>query len=217
LSQVAYVRRGIATGANQFFLRSDEQVDDLPKEILLPAISRLRDLDGPRLDEVSYEKLGASGAKRWLLQITMADLRSPGVPELLEEGLNAGYHNRFLCANRKHWFVLEHVDPPDILLGPMSKHEFRIVINDVRAVHTNTLYGIRLREPHAADAVEALAGWLMSSTGQSMLRAASRQHGDGLRKLEPGALSRVELPSRLARRLRNAGPGSQSPSGECNP
>lgn len=213
LSDIASIRRGVATGANKFFLRSDDQVSGFPRDILLPAISRLRDFDGRRLDESRYEELGKSGARRWLLKISRADLRIPAVVELLKEGVEAGYHLPYLCATRMHWFELEQVDPPDILIGPMSKHDFRVVLNDVGAVHTNTLYGIRLRTPHRVHAAEVLAGWLTATSGQAALRAAARQHGDGLRKLEPGAMADLAVPNWLARRIREPGATADWPPG----
>jgi adenine-specific DNA-methyltransferase len=80
----------------------------------------------------------------------------------------------------------------------MSKRIFRVVVNSVGAVPTNTLYGLRLRHrPAEPQALKALAGWLRSDEGQVALASVSRRHGDGLLKLEPRALLTVRIPSTL--------------------
>jgi hypothetical protein len=85
----------------------------------------------------------------------------------------------------------------------MGKQGFRIVANSVRAIPTNTLYGMRMRRNGNVEAdAGRLADWLASAEGQEALRMRARRHGDGLLKLEPGSLATVLIPRHVADRER---------------
>ncbi|MEU7822486.1 Eco57I restriction-modification methylase domain-containing protein [Catellatospora sp. NPDC049133] len=202
LSQIAVVRRGVATGANSFFLRTKSEVDELPPHVCVPAISRLRHLEGDVLDKSSHQKLGIDGAKCWLLQLTDEDEKDASVRALIKAGEDEMLHERFLCKVRSPWFAVERIPAPEILVGPMGKEEFRIVVNEIGAIPTNTLYGLRFRYRDGRafpEGARVLADWLRSADGQESLRVAARKfHGDGLVKIEPRALAQVMVPAQIA-------------------
>lgn len=202
LGQIAVVRRGIATGANKFFLRTDAEVAELPVGAYLPAATRLRDLPSDTLDESAHEALGKAGGRRWILRLREEDIKEPSIGHLVADGELNSMHKRYLCQARKFWYVLETMPVPDLLIGPMGKDRFRIVSNPVGALPTNTLYAIRLRErPALKSKVELLASWLRSAEGQWALSSAARQHGLGVLKLEPRDLLNTPLPTWLSERL----------------
>ena len=201
LGVLATVRRGVATGANAFFLRTKSEADELPVGACVPAISRLRELAGDDLDDVEHAQLSSQGVRCWLLHLKPDSARDPRVREIIDEGEALSIHERYLCMVRDPWYVLETIPPPDILVGPMGKEQFRIVVNTVEAIPTNTLYGLRINRRSAsslAGAVESLADWLRGEHGQqAMLSAARNHHGDGLVKLEPGALKQIRIPEHV--------------------
>jgi hypothetical protein len=197
LAQIVHIRRGVATGANKFFLRTLHEKHQLPEDTCVRAVSRLRDLPTEILSIAEHNRLGATGVRCWLLNLTRQDADKPDVLELLREGVREGFHERHLCKIRSPWYALEKVIVPDLLLGPMGKDKFRIVVNEAGATPTNTLYGLRMRDKSHPESVEVLARWLSSSEGQQAMRAVARQHGDGLLKLEPGPLSTIEVPANI--------------------
>lgn len=200
IDSIAIVRRGVATGANSFFLRTGTEVQQLPEGSYIPAISRLRDLDGDTLDIDTHADLSRNGARCWLLNFHEDHSKSPRVMEIITEGVEKGINGRHLCKIRNPWYTVERILAPDILIGPMGKETFRIVVNTSGSVPTNTLYGLRIRnrsEPHLSETVQWLSNWLRSKNGQTALRAAARKHGDGLVKLEPRAVAQVKFPSSL--------------------
>ncbi|GIJ51662.1 hypothetical protein Val02_85480 [Virgisporangium aliadipatigenens] len=127
------------------------------------------------------------------------------IEELIAEGEVQGYHKGYLCRTRDPWYIVEKISVPDILIGPMGKETFRVVVNTVGATPTNTLYGLRLNRRRSGGITEeigALASWLRSDSGQDAMRVAARSHhGDGLVKLEPGALKQVMVPWTVANLL----------------
>ncbi|WP_407646124.1 Eco57I restriction-modification methylase domain-containing protein [Actinacidiphila oryziradicis] len=197
LAQLVSIRRGVATGANRFFLRTAAEKDQLPEGVCVQAVSRLRDLPAHSLGVAEHDKLGNDGVRCWLLYLAEQHTESPMVKKLLQEGEAQKIHERHLCKIRSPWYALEKIVTPDLLIGPMGKDRFRIVINDVGAIPTNTLYGLRLRDSSDTESIRRLAQWMSSEQGQDALRTVARQHGDGLLKLEPGPLGTVPVPAKV--------------------
>ncbi|MFE7905102.1 Eco57I restriction-modification methylase domain-containing protein [Streptomyces albogriseolus] len=195
LAQLAHIRRGVATGANHFFLRTAAEKDALPPGSCVRAVSRLRDLGTEDLGETEHDRLGKEGVRCWLLNLTAEDVRNEAIRRLLDRGEIDKINERHLCKIRSPWYAIEKIVAPDILIGPMGKDRFRVVINSVKAIPTNTLYGLRLRDAKDTGSVARLATWLSGPEGQAALRSVARQHGDGLLKLEPGPLGSVAVPS----------------------
>ena len=196
LSAIARIRRGVATGANEFFLVDDKRLVELGSPPAVAALRRLRHVTGDELDETEHERIGADGHPRWLLVLRADDVRgNPLIGDYIAVGERKGYSSRYLCQVRDTWYEVEHVDPPDIVVSPMSKGPFRVVLNTVRAVPSNSMYGIYLSDPSTA---RGLVDWLNSSAGQAELEVCARHYSHGLRKLEPGSYRKVLIPIELA-------------------
>jgi hypothetical protein len=195
LNEIATVRRGVATGDNRFFLRSDAEVSGLPEAAYVCALPSLRNIEFNDLTPKQHENMGNQGVKRWLLRLDKADPANPAVAALVHEGEERGTPQRYLCKVRSPWYAVEEVPVPDILIAPMSKSKFKVVNNTAGAIPTNSLYGIRLLDRVTAGrSAKPLVLWLQSDDGQTSLRAISRRHSDGIFKLEPRALSGLHIP-----------------------
>lgn len=194
LSTVARVRRGVATGANHFFFLRDHQIKEIPTHLVVPGLTRLRHVVGEVLDENEHDRIGKGGYPRWLLALSGPDdVQDESVKALLEEGIAAGYHDRYLARDREYWYAVEHVEPPDIIVALMTKDRFRAVVNTVKAVPSNSMYGLYLQ---SADIADRLCSWLNSDAGQLALRERSRHYSNGLFKLEPRDYLKVRIPRR---------------------
>jgi hypothetical protein len=137
---------------------------------------------------------GGGNAKRWLLTIPQ-DFQVDGELRAYLEQFEDEVSGRFLPSKRQPWYALTDVIRPDLLIGPLSSRGFNVVVNTVRAVPSNNLYGITMRNGTRA---RTLADWLRSNEGQETLLRASRRYHGGSHKLEPGELKRVPVPSALA-------------------
>lgn len=202
LTSIAKIRRGVATGANHFFLLSDSEVKRLPQGTYVPAATRLREMPGDILDQATHEALGAVGRRRWLLWLDEGDADDPTISQLIDRGKFERVHEAHLCATRTPWYAVERIPVPDLLFGPMAKGRFRLIRNDIGAIPTNTFYGITLRRrPVAVDSIEELATWIRSQDGQRALFEVARQHGSGTLKVEPRDLAKLKVPAKIARGL----------------
>ncbi len=194
LSTIARTRRGIATGANSMFFLDDSLASELPENALVPGIPSLRGFGEKVLDERSHASWGGSGARRWLLVIARDRELSGRLAEYVES-LREAVEHRYLPSKRDPWYSISPPAPPEILISPLAKAEFKVVVNRVAAIPSNNLFGIY---PAVKDQAETLAAWLRSTAGQSELKRVSHRYPGGSYKLEPRQLSSIRLPRRLA-------------------
>lgn len=176
------VRRGVATGANHFFVLAADEARRLrlPERHVRPCLVGPRDLEPRRLLSVTGE-LGRS------------------LEKYLAAGEAQNLHRRYLCRTREPWYRVEAVAPAPLLVAYMARDRIRVVRNRARAVHLNLFHGIYPRPGTPARMVTELARWLESPAGQAAVRAAARRYASGLIKLEPRDLEAVPLPADFTR------------------
>jgi adenine-specific DNA-methyltransferase len=194
LSEVAAVRRGIATGANAMFFLTDAEAASLPDGVITPAVPTLRSFTRRKMDKAAHASWGDEHTKRWLLVIPK-DLPIQGQLRAYVEQFEGEVSRRFLPSQRKPWYSITDLMRPDLVIAPLAKTGFKVVANAVRAVPSNSLFGITMR--NGTDP-QALAAWLRSDAGQRELLRASRRYHGGSHKIEPGDLKRVRIPAELA-------------------
>jgi adenine-specific DNA-methyltransferase len=194
LTEIAVVRRGIATGANAMFFLTDAKAARLPDGVITPAVPTLRRFTGDEMDKAAHAAWGDEETKRWLLAIPR-DLPIAGELRAYVEQFEDEVSKRFLPSKRQPWYSITDLSRPDLVIAPLAKTGFKVVKNAVRAVPSNNLFGITMR--NGADS-RRLAAWLRSGDGQRELLRASRRYHGGSHKLEPGDLKRVRVPAELA-------------------
>lgn len=148
LSDLVALRRGTATGANEFFVLSDRDVEkhQVPRQALQPVVRRLGGY-GNTVTEAAFNRLSATDG-RWLLTVTPATATDPAVAAYLQHGVAAGYPDRHLCRVRRgEWYDVTHdVTIPDVIITPMIRGQVRVAENKVGAAITNNLYGWRWKK-----------------------------------------------------------------------
>lgn len=196
LSAFATVKRGVATGANRFFVVSHRQIEkfDLPMEALRPVIQRLRDFENGAITESSWSSIPLE-KKRWLLVAGEQYHDDQGVRRYVRFGEGEDYQVGHLCATRRNWFDLSsEVSVPDVIVGPAAKDGFRFLANSLEGVVTNNLYSMRWRAEIGDNRRREILDWLTGDEGQESLRRVARTRGGGFLKIEPRALNAIVIP-----------------------
>ncbi len=209
LRELVDAKRGIATGANRFFVLSQDAVEahGLKNGSLRPAIARARLATGRRIVPRDFEKWRAGGERVWLLDIRHTP-PTEAERAYLEVGKKLGYDKRTLARDRSPWYRMEQREPPSVLVTYMSKDGPRFVRNDAKLVPLNVFHGLYPKRLTPAQ-VDRLIAHLNGEAFRHQFRHAARTYGGGLLKIEPRELLALRVPdvrlnSVMARRKASA-------------
>jgi predicted RNA methylase len=203
------VKRGLATGDNDFFILTKEQIEqhNLDMAFFCPILPSPRHL---KVNEVFQDENGypALEPQRFLLNCTLSEnevkLNYPQLWNYLESGEKTT-GSKYLCKNRKIWYLQEQRTPTPFLCsymgrgGRSSSLPFRFILNHSGAVATNSYLMLYPKEP-IAKAINAnpqivVKVWhaLKEITAVDLV-SEGRVYGGGLKKIEPKELSKVKCP-----------------------
>lgn len=210
LGEFFSIKRGLATGANKFFVLSEKQV----RERKIPSTALRPILPSPRYvkdDEILADSDGLptnENHRLFLLDPKMNEdeIRRdhPTLAAYLDEGKELGVHEGYLCRGRKRWYDQEQRGPAPIVCTYMGRSDtksgrpFRFVRNHSQATVANTYLAMypkpelekRLsQDPSLMDRI-----WRqLNRISTEVLLGEGRVYGGGLHKLEPRELSQVPL------------------------
>ncbi len=208
ISDLFTIRRGIATGANKFFILPLEEARarGLPAAFLRPVLPSPRYLHRQVIDA---DASGMPLLDNALVLISCGlperevEARYPALWSYLQEGIEQEIHERYLCRNRTPWYVQEERDPAPFLCSYMGRgsrdaEPFRFIRNGSDAVATNVYLNLYPKPflRHALAENPALADTIWEALNQirtDTLIRNGRTYGGGLHKLEPKELARAPL------------------------
>ena len=217
LSDFFYVRRGLVTGANKFFLLSPAQISEynLPYEFLTPVLPSPRYLLS---NEIQADDTENPILKQplFLLNCSLPEhivqFDYPSLWEYLQDGIKIGIHERYLCRHRSPWYLQEQRDPALFLCTYMGRQSvrranpFRFILNHSKAVAANgylMLYPTPFLErvfQRNPKSIRTVWETLNAIESQDLVSEA-RVYGDGLYKLEPKELANVSVGNLFSTRL----------------
>ena len=194
LGNLVRITRGIATGANHYFVLTSAEVKAarIERRYLRPVLGRSRLAANATITKADVRRWSAKGERVWLLDVRR-EPHSLAVKSYLRKGKKAGVHKGYLCSSRDRWYEMEKRDVPPIVVTYMSKGRPRFIRNDAGVLPLNVFHGIYPQGLSAGD-VERLLAYLRSDGFLRRLLGAARFYADGLLKLEPGDLARVKVP-----------------------
>lgn len=191
--------RGIATGANDFFFLTTDQVEkrNLPKEFFVRAVGRTRDVPGNEISSHTLDQLDRAGRPTWLLNVhgySEASLPK-SLQEYLGEGVRGGLPARPLLQQRRAWYWTEQRRPAPFLFAYLGRRNVRFIRN---RAGVQALTGFLCVYPQPAysspHALEALWQCLEQPAFLKHLDLVAKTYGGGALKVEPRALERTPIP-----------------------
>lgn len=200
LGDFAYVVRGIASGANDFFLMTEERAQKLgiPERFFVRAIGRTRDISSEEISQKTIEFLCAKGRPTLLLNLGGQPLEfyPEAVRQYLKQGEELGLHQRPLISQRKPWYKMETRVPPPFLFAYLGRRNARFIRNTARVT---PLTGFLCVYPkyNDADFIERLWRALNHPSTLANLRLVGKSYGDGAIKVEPRALEKLPIPDQV--------------------
>ena len=198
-SQLATIKRGIATGKNDYFCLTQAEVDEwgLDERYLSKLIRRTSGFDGLEITDSHWESWRDNGDEVWLLYCyddsdPIDHVADEALEAYLEYGREVGANDSYLADNRSTWYVVDRRDPPDVLATYMSKDGFRFIRNRAGIRTLNNLHNISL--PGFDDEeIDALLAYLNSSVADEITKRSGRKYARGLHKIEPNELKNVPV------------------------
>lgn len=203
---IAKIMRGIATGANDFFLLSDAEVKrwGIEKELLKPALAKTRWVPSYVYDAEMFNQIRLRGEKCWLLYCTLPPgaLSDTNASKYIEYGEKLGLPSRSLIRIRRIWYQVERRESPPIVFTYLSRGRPRFIHNEVKAIPLNTFLCIYPVSEISRDErkLKALLAYLNSNIALELLKIKGRSYGGDTLKIEPRELD--ELPVLDVRELR---------------
>lgn len=204
LSAFARVMRGIATGANEFFFLTAEQIRQhgLDRSYFKRAIGRTRDCPSEIVSSGDLEKLDRAGRPTWLLSLGKQPERDlpEGIRDYLKIGEQMGLPARSLIQTRKPWYRMEERPAPGLLFAYLGRRDCRFILNRAGAV---PLTGFLCVFPWDESETYGQKLWraLNHEDTQANLVFVAKSYGGGALKVEPRQLDALEIPQHVLKEV----------------
>jgi adenine-specific DNA-methyltransferase len=192
LGELARIRRGVATGANSFFVLSQQARQELglSRRDLQACITTPRLINGLELTAGGLAEL-PDRTPRWALDCRRPNAEAEDTPlgRYLRQGRELGVVKGYLVSRRKPWYALEQRGDCPILFTYFNRSAPRFIRNRARALPLNTFLIVEPNEDVDADRLWVA---LSSDAITAQLQAAGRSYA-GMWKLEPSELSLITV------------------------
>jgi adenine-specific DNA-methyltransferase len=186
-------RRGIATGANDFFClsRSTLREHGLTDDHVEPCITKATDGDGLVFTPARFDALVARDRRCFLLNPRRD---GPNLRLYLELGERRGIAHRHLPGHRPVWYLPENRAAADIWVAVFSRESVKFIVNTSGAKNLTCFHGLYAK-PGWDTLPPLMTLFLNSSGGRSAFCRVNRFYGDGLNKLEPKDVEDMPCPA----------------------
>ncbi|SCM73582.1 Eco57I restriction-modification methylase domain-containing protein [Desulfovibrio sp. 86] len=206
------VRRGVATGGNDFFILEESRIKalGLTLEFFRPILPSARFLKTTEI-EADAHGYPILPQRLFLLDCRLNEeevrARYPRLWQYLESGKDS-IATGYLCKMRKCWYFQEQRDAPMLVCTYMGRassersNAFRFILNNSQATVTNSYLALypkeKLSERIACVPSLKRTIWeMLNRLPSDSMHTEGRVYGGGLQKIEPKELLNVSLPCSL--------------------
>ncbi len=194
LSVYGKFKRGLATGANDFFALSIRDINKwgLSSSEYEPCITKSQQVLSPIFDASSFNELASKNEKVFVLNVS-GEL-SGSAEEYVRHGEKLDYQNRYLTRNRNPWYSIEARTSAPIWFGVFSRNDFKVIRNKSHTLSFTCYHGF-FPFPFFESYIDKIFLFLKSEVGRNSLNHNRRIYGKKLSKFEPNDLNKILVPS----------------------
>ena len=188
---IAKVTRGIATGANNYFVFNEEKASQysIHPDFLLPCITSSKDIENPFFTAKDFENLKKNNRNIYLFNGCKKDI-DKNVENYINLGEKLNIDQKYLTSKRNPWYSLEKRPPPPIWVGVFNRTGLKFVRNEVGISNLTTFHCIYLQNNISYNIeIDLLFAYLLTDIAQNIFNDNSREYGNGLKKFEPNDLN----------------------------
>lgn len=189
---VADVDVGIVTGANKFFFVSNEIVAHYGlHEYAVPMFGRSDHCPGIVYDQHQHRSNESRGKPTNLIWFKDGRAaRHRGAARYIKFGEAQGLHRRYKCRVRSPWYCVPSVYATGVGMLKRAHHSPRLVLNEAKALSTDTAYRIRAVTVEARTLVACFLNPLTALSAE----LEGRHYGGGVLELVPSEIERLLVP-----------------------
>ncbi len=197
LGAVARFEVATVTGANSYFCMSEDTVEKFELgSFVQPLLSRIRHAPGLVFTPDDYRAARVAGAPCYILdasKITAERATLPGLDAYLRDGEAQRLHTRYKCRIRQPWWAVPYMRSAELSLSKRSHRFHRMVVNEVGAITTDTIYRGTVTVDQLSPA--ALAAGFHNSGTLLNAEIEGRYFGGGVLELVPSEVARLAVPA----------------------
>lgn len=195
LNMYGLVKRGIATGANDFFAltKSDIKVLKLSDNNICKCITKSPQIKKAVFTEDDFLDLYNKSKPVYCLDIK--DHNDQSVINYIKIGEEKGFNNRYLTRNRNPWYKIEKRKPAPILFGVFNRGRLKVIRNYSKAINFTCFHSFYPNYFFGMNEIDRLFVYFLSDVGQSIIKLNKRSYGENLDKFEPGDLNECLCPN----------------------
>jgi len=203
IRELVKVVRGIATGDNDFFFLTSEQMKNtgIPPKYFVRAIGRTRDCQDDTLTENTLSNLDKKGRPTYLLYVTdnLLNSQNAQLSKYISKGESLGLNAKPLIQTRKPWYKAENRDIPPILFAYLGRRCSRFILNNGAARPLSGFLCVYPKERFKSKHVNL---WKALNDPESIkaLYRVGKSYGDGALKVEPRQLDSAIIPNSVLKR-----------------
>jgi len=189
-SNFARVKRGIATGANEFFTFRPSKAAKLSidEHFLLPCICHAADVSGNIFSPEDFTHLKMTDKQVFVLDANNSS--DPNVLSYLAKGVRENIHKRHLTSKRTPWYSIENKQPAPIWVGVFNRSGLRFIRNYTNSINLTTFHSVFPHPPSVSGiSIDLLFAYLLTDTARTIFNDNCREYGNGLQKFEPNDLN----------------------------
>jgi adenine-specific DNA-methyltransferase len=192
---------GIVTGENQFFILTQQQVEQYGLQAFTqPMVSRSGHLRGARFTTTDWAENTEKQLPAFLFQPPAApqDTLPAEVQQYIQQGEQEEVHQGYKCRIRPYWYRVPSVWTPDAFMLRQVHGYPKLILNETQASCTDTIHRVRFQP--GADPKQVTAAFLNSLTF-AFAEITGRSYGGGVLTFEPSEAEHLPLPLIGADRL----------------
>ena len=187
-SNYAKVKRGIATGDNDYFVFNKSKIKKygISKKNLTPCAIKCADFKYPIFDSDDFQKMEKSDINCYLFDGSIYSDKNSAL--YIKYGESIGTNKKYLTSHRDPRFGMEAKESSPIWINVFSRQKLKVVRNLAGIKNLTTFHSVYLNDGKERF-TDILFCYLLTDLGQSILYQNKRSYGGGLDKFEPGDLN----------------------------
>ena len=193
-NSVAKVKRGIATGANKYFIFNIEKAKkyNIDVKYLLPCVTASKNIMSPIFTKNDFNSLKNNNKNIFLFN--GVNQQNDNIKEYIKYGEEQNIHQRHLTSKRKPWYKLENRLPAPIFVGVFNRKGLKFIRNEANITNLTTFHCIYLTENLFQNMdINILFAYLLTDTAKEIFNDDAREYGNGLKKFEPNDLNNAKI------------------------